>query len=134
MPTRAWSVRVTRGRSTRPLTLDVRHTELGDIMSEPKCPGCRAEGISNIVTLPSDQKYKDGSSMCHVSFCDKCGHVYGVATKTVYPNAEFTKSMLDYMKTVSDYLGERMNSTTSAVNQLKDMMIEIAKIHFSDKD
>ena len=102
-------------------------------MSEPKCPSCEVDGIAHIVTLPSDQKYTDGSSMCHVSFCAKCGHVYGVATKTVYPSGESQQYMAARIAEWNKYIADSVKETTTAVNRFKDMMMKIAEIHFSDK-
>jgi uncharacterized Zn finger protein len=52
-------------------------------LSEPKCPSCGNEGISNIVSTASDQESKGGDAWFEDIYCEKCGHVYGVFAKHI---------------------------------------------------
>lgn len=50
----------------------------------PKCPECEVRGIEYIVSEDSREKHKGGDiAWFDVVFCEECGHVYGVFTKTV---------------------------------------------------
>ncbi len=53
-------------------------------MAEPKCPDCGANGIEKIVSKASEEKSRENKPWYFVSYCNDCGHVYGIFTKHVF--------------------------------------------------
>lgn len=53
-------------------------------MAEPKCPDCGAIGIDKIVSKPSKETSRENTPWFFVSYCQECGHVYGIFTKHVF--------------------------------------------------
>lgn len=53
-------------------------------MAEPKCPSCGVVGIDKILSKPSKETSRENTPWFFVSYCENCGHVYGVFTKHVF--------------------------------------------------